>query len=136
MKRILVLFLVTLSLSYSISCSKGSDDDGCSETGLQFTSNPAVNSNQTPAPGPDFPLQINITQPLPSQGVNITVTAKPENPANAQPFFNQTKSSTTAANEFNITGTPAGVVAVVEITVTSKSCNTNKASGTYKYSRK
>jgi hypothetical protein len=133
MKKLLLLALVILAVyAASISCSKSS---GCTETGLGFTSSPAVNTVEPAAPGPDFPLTISLTQ-MPSAGATITVSARPENPANATPFYTETRTTTNAQNDFTITGTPQATASVVDITVTSKSCNTNKATGSYRYSRK
>ena len=133
MKKLLLFASIILAVyAVSVSCKKSS---GCSETGLGFTSTPAVNTVEPAGPGPDFPLRVNVTQ-LPAAGVTITVTAKPENPSSASPFYSETKTATTAQTDFTITGTPQGTASIVEITVTSKSCGTNKASGSYRYSRK
>lgn len=129
--------LLLIIVAISPACSKGSGSNTeCTETGLAFTSSPAVNSTETPAPGPDFPLTVTVTQPIPTAGVTIKVTAKPESPANSTAFFSTTKSTTTSVNNFTITGADVNVLNIVEITVTSNSCATNKASGTYKFSRK
>lgn len=133
MKKLLLFASVILAVyAVSISCKKSSS---CSETGIGFTSTPAVNTVEPAGPGPDFALRVNITQ-LPSAGATITVTARPENPANAAAFFTETRTVTSAQNDFTITGTPQSTASIVDITVTSKSCGTNKASGSYRYSRK
>jgi hypothetical protein len=78
---------------------------------------------------------VNVTG-IPSSGVTIDVSAKPENPASATPFYTETVTSTTASNDFIITETPLATSAIVTITVTSKTCTSNSKTGTYRYSRK
>ena len=135
MKSLSLIACLILFMGINSSCSKSGGGNGdCTETGLAFTSSPAVNSLEAPAPGPDFPLTVTVTEPLPSAGVEISVSAKPEAGGNA--FFTQTKSSNTSVNNFTITGTPQNAISIVTITVTSKSCATNKASGSYRYSMK
>lgn len=137
MKKLVVyLGLVMYTMMMAPACSKSGGGGGnCDEPAVKFTSSPALNSVETPATGPDFPLTVNVS-PLPDAGVTITVSAKPEAPASAANFFDQTISSTSAVNNFTITGTPLATSAIVTITVTSKGCSTNKSSGTYRYSRK
>lgn len=132
----LLSVLLILLLGITPACSKSGSGGGgaCTETGIGFTSSPAVNTTETPAPGPDFPLSVTVTN-LPSAGATISVSAKPE--AGGAAFFTQSKTAATSgATSFTITGAALNVVNVVEITVTSKSCATNKATGTYKFSRK
>ncbi len=140
MKNLALLGILLLTMVViSPSCSKGSGDRGntdCTETGLAFTSSPAVNTTETPAPGPDFPLTVTVTPPLPSAGVTIKITARPESPANSTAFYTTTKSTTTSVNDFTISGAALNVLNVVEITVTSNSCANNKATGSYKFTRK
>jgi hypothetical protein len=138
MKKLVVyLGIVLILFAVSESCSKsGGGGSGCDgEAALNFTSTPALNSTEPPAPGPDFGVTVKITN-LPAAGATIVVTAKPENPASATPFFTQTVNTTTSSTDVTITGTPLATSAIVSITVTSKSCATNTKNGTYRYSRK
>jgi hypothetical protein len=73
---------------------------------------------------------------MPSQGVSITVRARPESPANAAAFFTETRNSSQQVNNFTITNTPVNVASIVEITITSRSCSNNSITGSYRYSRK
>jgi hypothetical protein len=135
MKKLLVYFAVLLYfLIITPACSKSSSG-GCGEDAVNFTTTPAINSTEPPAPGPDFGLAVNVTN-IPSSGVTISVSAKPEDPASAAAFYSDTITSTTASNDFTITGTPLATSAIVTVTVTSKSCNSNSKTGTYRYSRK
>ena len=135
MKKLVVyLGIVLCFVAVSPACSKD-DDGGCGEEAVNFTSTPAINSTEPPAPGPDFGLTVNVTG-IPSAGVTIDVSAKPEDPATAEAFYTETVTSTTASNDFIITRTPLATSAIVTITVTSKSCTSNTKTGTYRYSRK
>jgi hypothetical protein len=136
-KPILLSLIVAAVLMGTLpSCGK-KGGGGCSEATITVTTLPAVGTNEPPAPGPDFPLTVNITAGLPSAGVTIEIKARPETPANASPFFTKTENNVTAAtNNFTILNTPVTTTCVVDITVTSKSCNTNKWTGSYRYSRK
>jgi len=74
---------------------------------------------------------------VPAVGVSIVVNARPETPAGAPIFFTQTHATVTnTTDNFTITGTPTGVICVVDITITSKNCSTNKWTGSYRYSKK
>jgi hypothetical protein len=125
-------------LFFTPACGKkggGGGGGGCSETALQATTIPGNGTTEPPAPGPDFPLQVTITAGMPAAGVTIQVKAHPD--GNATNFFSPSATSTTSAtSNFTITGTPAATSVVVDITVTSKSCATNKWTGSYRYSRK
>jgi hypothetical protein len=138
MKKPILLSLIVVSvMAVMSSCGGKGGGGGCSETAITVSTTPAVGTNEPPAPGPDFPLTVNISAGLPSAGVTIEIKARPETPANASPFFTKTENNVTSAtNNFTITNTPAGTTCVVDITVTSKSCNTNKWTGSYRYSRK
>jgi hypothetical protein len=130
------LFLPLVAAAFVLllqSCGKGGGG-GCSEPTMTVVTVPANGTVEPPAPGPDFPLQVNITANKPSAGVTIEVKAHPE--GNSTNFFTSTISSTNANNNFTITGTPAATTCVVDIVVTSKSCATNKVTLSYKYSRK
>ncbi len=137
MKKIVLLGLTTLFfLAVMPACKKGGGgNNNCSETALQVNTTPAINTTEPPAPGPNFPLQINITAGLPSAGVSIEVTAAPE--AGGANFFTQTLSDVkTAISNLSITNTPSTTPSIVKITITSKSCASNKWTGSYRYSKK
>jgi hypothetical protein len=118
-------------LPFLSGCGGGSKN--APEATLAVTTTPAINTTQAPAVGP-FTLNVTITSAMPAKGVTIAVTAAPDGTTNN--FFTTSKSTTTASNDFNITGTPVGVVSVVKITVTSNSTSTNTWSGSYRYSAK
>jgi hypothetical protein len=138
MKKIVLLSLTTLFfLAIMPACKKGGGggNNNCSETALQVNTTPANNSTEPAAPGPNFPLQVNITAGLPAAGVTIEVTAGPE--AGGAPFFTQTLPDVKAAiSNFSITNTPSTTPSIVKITITSKSCASNKWTGSYRYSKK
>lgn len=136
MKKIALLNLAILFLLATVpACSKGGGGNNCSETALQVSTTPANNSNEPAAPGPDFPLQVNITAGLPAAGVTIEVTAGAE--AGGTPFYaDKLDNVKTAISNFTITKTPPATACIVKITVTSKSCASNKWTGSYRYSRK
>ena len=133
MKQIIIAGLVLFCVVGS-ACKKSKGGDSCStEPALNVTMNPANNSTEPASPGPSFPLTVSITN-LSSSGGVITVNARPEN-SNTN-FFSESRNTTTATNNFTITGTPASTAAIVQVTVTSQSCNTNRFTGSYRYSRK
>lgn len=138
MKKIVLLSLTTLFfLAIMPACKKGGGggNNNCSETALQVNTTPANNSTEPAAPGPNFPLQVNITAGLPAAGVTIEVTAGPE--AGGANFFTQTLPDVkTAISNFSITNTPSTTPSIVRITITSKSCASNKWTGSYRYSKK
>lgn len=141
MKKMLAAALIVfVSLTITQCSDKGGDGpappDPCSETALAVTTTPPAGGTVTaPQVGADFPITINITAGFPAAGATINVIAK--NEANNTEFFNQTPATVTAGvNNITVTGTPAGVSAVVQVTVTSKNCATNKWTGTIRYSRK
>lgn len=139
MKKAALAGLAIISILFiAPACGKGGGGGGgggCTETALQVSTTPAINTTEAPAPGPDFPLTVNITGGMPTAGVTIQIKAHPD--GSTTNFFAPTATSTTnASNSFTITGTPAATNAVVDITVTSKSCATNKWTGSYRYSRK
>lgn len=135
MKKLLLPIVATIfSLTLLQGCSKGGGG-GCSEPAMTVTSSPANGSVEPPGVGPDFPLTVNITANKPAAGVTIEVKAHPE--GSATNFYQPAAVSVTGSSQtFTITGTPATVTSVVDITVTSKSCATNKVTLSYKYSKK
>lgn len=134
MKKIFLPLVAAAFVLFTMqNCSKGGGGGGCSETAMTATSTPANGTTEPPGVGPDFPLTVNITD-RPAAGVTIEIKAHPE--GSSTNFFTTSFSSTSNTNNFNITGTPAATACQVDITITSKSCNTNKVSLSYKYSRK
>ena len=131
----IVLFVLLLS-SVVLSCQKGGGSGSTpAETPLSVTTNPLANGHvEAPAPGPNFNVNVTITSPMPAGGVKIDVTARPD--GGSVNFFSQSKTSTTASNDFVITGATVSVISVATITVTSVNTPTNTYTGTYKFSRK
>jgi hypothetical protein len=129
------LFLAILSgaiLFLGTAC--GSKSKSTPEATLTVTTSPAIGTTAAPAPGP-FNLTVTITSAMPAKGVDIKVTAEPDGSTVA--FFSPPDLTTTqSVNNFSITGTPVGVVAVVNITVTSLSTPSNIFTGSYRYSAK
>ena len=139
MKKILIRVLALPIIIFGIaSCSDrgggGGGGGGNTEANLVITTNPPANSVQPAAPQTDFPLTVSITSAMPPQGVTIDVKAAPD--GSSTNFFTETRSSTSASNNFTITNTPVGVVCVVTVTVTSKTKATNTVTVSYRYSRK
>ena len=131
-KRGWQLFIIPAIIFSIWSCSdKGG---GGSEANLAVTLNPPANSTQPAIPQTTFPLTVSITSPMPSQGVTIDVKAAPD--GSTANFFSESRSSTTADNNFTITNTPVSVVCVTTVTVTSKTKATNTITLSYRYSRK
>jgi hypothetical protein len=137
MKRVLLQLFIVPAIIFGIgSCSdKGGGGGGSGdEANLVVTLNPPAGSTQPAAPQTDFPLTVSITSTMPPQGVTIDVKAAPD--GSATNFFTESRSSTTANNNFTITGTPTGVVCVTTVTVTSKTKATNTVTLSYRYTRK
>ena len=141
--RLLSLLMIS-SIVISYGCSNkgggggggGTPDPCVGQATVSATTVPAIGSSQTPAPGPDFPLTITLTN-VPTAGVSIVVNARPETPAGSAIFFTQTHATVTGTTDnFTITGTPATTICVVDITITSINCSTNKWTGSYRYSKK
>lgn len=125
------VLLVLISMPY---CKKKKTDSCATEATLVVSTTPANGTTELPAPGPTFPLVVSITSAIPASGVTIEVKARPD--ASSTTFFTETKTTSTKDNNFTITNTPNTVVCIVEITVTSKTCSTNKWTGSYRYSKK
>lgn len=134
MKKLLFPIVAAIfALTAVQSCSKGGGGGACNETTMTVVTDPA--SDQPPGVGPDFIVHVNITANKPQNGVTIEVKARQEGQSTF--FYNSGAISTTATNNnFTITGTPSTVTSIVEITVTSKTCATNKVTKTYRYSKK
>jgi hypothetical protein len=136
MKKLTLIVVAAALMSVTMqSCGKGGGGGGCSEPAMTVVTVPANGTVEPPAPGPDFPLQVNITGNKPSAGVTIEIKAHPEG-SNTNFFAPAATSTTSTNNNFTITGTPQTVICQVDIVVTSKSCATNKVTLSYKYSRK
>jgi hypothetical protein len=137
MKKIILLGLaVLLAIAVTESCKKkkdGGSNDRCGESEIKVATIPATGTVDPPAPGTSFPLIVNI-ESMPASGASIAVTAKAE--GNATAYFTDTLKVATTSNSFQINNTPAGVTCVVSVTVTSKTCNTNQWTGSYRYSAK
>jgi hypothetical protein len=71
---------------------------------------------------------------MPVSGVSITVNAKQD--GSSTTYFTETRDNALASNSFQITSTPAGVTCIVDVIITSKTCNTNQWKGSYRYSAK
>mgnify|MGYP006365074389 FL=1 len=113
----------------------GSDPEPPVEENLAITANPAINGQQeSPAPGPNFPLSVTVTSKMPPQGVTVEVVAKEEGSSSG--FYSDTKTTSSSVSNFVITNTPATVSCRVTVTVTSISKPANKATGFYFYSKK
>jgi hypothetical protein len=137
MKQIILFgWAVFFLLAVTPACKKKKDGGGCGEATIKVTTSPANGTVDPPSMGPTFPVIVNITEGMPSSGVTIEVKARPD-ANNSTPFFTETRQNiTTTNNNFTITGTPAGTSCIVDITVTSRSCNTNKWTGGYRFSSK
>ncbi len=129
-----VLFIIVVAIIFCTWSCSDKGGGGGSEANLAVTLNPPANSTQPAIPQTTFPLTVSITSPMPSQGVTIDVKAAPD--GSTATFFSESRSSTTADNNFTITGTPASVVCVTTVTVTSKTKATNTITLSYRYSRK
>lgn len=138
-KLIAAALLLCASLTVTQCSDKGGDEptppNPCSETALAVTTTPAINTTAPAQIGADFPVTINITAGFPAAGATLDVTAKNE-AGNAQFFTSSTSLTTGGVHNITITGTPSNITAVVQVTVTSKNCATNKWTGTFRYIRK
>lgn len=138
MKKIIAALLIAATTLIIIpSCSKGGDSGGGgnNEANLQVEITPTNGSTEAPAVGPDFPLKVEVKSTMPASGVKIDISAKKDGSADPA-FFTKSSNSSTAQNNFTITGTPATVICVVNVTVTSLSKPSNTWSGSYRYSKK
>ena len=135
--RLLSLFLVSTIL-VSSGCKKsggGGGGGGTTEANLVVTTNPPNGSVQAPSNGP-FDLTVTITSTMPPSGVKIEINARKDDGTNPPPFFTSTNNTTSAVNNYTITGTPVATQCIVDIKVTSLTKSTNTWSGSYRYSRK
>jgi hypothetical protein len=136
MKKIVGFSVIAMMLFTGMTaCKKGGGGGGaCSEPALAVTTTPANNTTEAPAAGVTFPVMVNITGNLPASGATIDIKARPE--ASNTAFYSESRLATAAISNFTITNTPLAVPSIVEITITSKSCATNKWTGSFRYSRK
>jgi hypothetical protein len=117
----------------AVACGKGGGSTP--EATLAVTTTPASGSTQAAAPGPTFALNVTVTSTLPPKGVTIAISAYVDGQSNS-PFFTNSASSTSASNNYTITGTPSQETCVVSITVTSNTSSSNTWTGSYRYSMK
>lgn len=138
MKKILFFVFVSTALVFGLggSCKKSSTPPPSGEATLVAILSPPAGSVQPPAPQTNFPVSVLITSTMPSQGVQIDVSAKKDDGSGAGPFFTDTKTTSSPTANFDITGTPVSVVCIAEVTVTSKTNANNKWTGSFRYSRK
>lgn len=135
MKKTLLLWLAVIMIIVAMPYCKKKKTDSCSsESTLAVTTTPANGTTELPAPGPGFPLKVSISSVIPASGVTIEVKARPD--GSPTTFFTESRTSSSKDNDFTITGAPGTVVCIVEITVTSKTCSTNKWTGSYRFSKK
>jgi hypothetical protein len=135
MKRVpFILLLSMIVFSVTPACKKSSGG-GTAEASLVVEITPAAGTTEAPAPGPDFPLKVEVKSTMPPSGVKIEVTAKKDGSADPA-FFTSSKNSSASQNNYTITGTPATVICIVSVTVTSLSKASNVWTGSYRYSKK
>lgn len=137
MKKIILFGLALIFvLAATESCKKKKDGGtgGCGEPAVKASTIPNSGTVDPPQPGTSFPLIVNIDA-MPPSGASVIVTAKLE--SGGAPYYKDTLANATAANNFTITNTPTGSqTCIVNVTVTSKTCNTNQWTGSYRYSAK
>ena len=121
-------------LVISGSCKKGNGGGGGGVNTIDIETSPASGSVLAAAPGPTFPLVVTIKSTMPSGGVKIDVSARPD--GSATPFYSTSITSTGAVNNFTILNTPSAVVCVVDVTVTAVTNTSVRATASYKFSRK
>jgi hypothetical protein len=138
MKKLSIVLLVcALAVMVMPACKKNKDGGGgTNEVNLVVETTPNNGATEAPAPGPDFPLKVEIKSTMPPSGVKIEVSARQDG-STAAPFFSTSSNTTSASNNnFTITNTPKTVICVVDVKVTSISKPTNVWTGSYKYSKK
>jgi hypothetical protein len=130
-----VLLLLAAVFAITPACKKSGGGGGTTEANLVVETTPANGSTQAAAPGPNFPLKIEIKSTMPASGVKIEISAKKDGSSDPA-FFTSSNNSTAPQNNYSITGTPANVMCIVSITVTSLSKPSNVWTGSYRYSSK
>jgi hypothetical protein len=103
------------------------------EPSLTVTMNPANGTVEAPSLAP-FKLNVTITSTMPAAGVTISVIATKD--GSATTFFSDSKSTSTASNDFTITGQALGDLNAVTVTVKSNSKSSNTWTGGYKFTQK
>src|SRR4026209_2973466 len=128
MKQVLIFVFVCTALVFGLggSCKKGSTPPPSGEATLVVVISPPAGSVQPPAPQTDFPVSVLITSTMPSQGVQIDVSAKKDDGSGDPAFFTDTKTTSSPTANFDITGTPVSIVCIATVTVTSKTNANNK----------
>ena len=130
-KSFYILFSVCFLLMLAVgACDKPKQN----VSSITIETSPPSGSNLAPAPGPDFPLIVTVTSAMPSSGVKIDVTARAEGSTNT--FFNTSTNTSNKISNFVITGAPQGVTSIVEVTVTSLSDASVRATSTYRFAKK
>lgn len=135
-KAFLVIAIITTAFITLPACKKNKGGGGgTTEANLVVETTPANGSVQPAAPGPDFPLKVEIKSTMPASGVKIEISAKKEGSSDPA-YFTASPNSSTAVNNFTITSTPKNVTCLVDIKVTSISKPSNVWTGSYRYSAK
>lgn len=134
-RRFLLGVILAVTTMFTLPACGGKDSPSPAEENLVITGNPALNGQQeSPAPGPTFPLAVTVTSKMPPQGVKVAVTATPEGSTTS--FYTDTKTTSSAVSNFVITNTPKSVSCRVTVTVTSVSKASNTVTAFYLYSMK
>jgi len=135
--RTTILGAVTALLLSTVFVSCGGKGGGSTtpEASLVVTTTPANGKNLAAAPGPTFPLIVQITSVMPPKGVTISINATIDG-STAAAYYTFSGSSTTAINNYVITDTPSQQTCLVTITVTSNTLSTNVWTGSYTYAMK
>ncbi|MDO6434387.1 hypothetical protein Q4E93_27495 [Flavitalea sp. BT771] len=128
-KGILALLIIAL-VPMVWGCGGGKSTP---EATLAVTMNPANGTVVAPALAP-FNLNVTITSTMPAAGVTISVAAAKD--GSSTTFFSTSKSTTTASNDFTITGQALGDLNVVTVTVKSNSTPSNTWTGSYRFTQK
>ena len=116
-----------------IGCKKNMSTGTNEESKLLVELTPPNASTQSPQWGPDFPLKIIVASPIPSKGVNISVSAAQEGTTNY--YYTKYLNTDQPQTNLKITGTPGDVTCVVQVIVTSVTDTFNKWTGSYRYSK-
>jgi YbbR domain-containing protein len=114
---------------------------GCGGGGGKSTPEPSLAVTMTPANGTvvapalaPFNLNVTITSTMPAAGVTISVIATKD--GSSTTFFSNSKSTTTASNDYTITGQTLGDLNVVTVTVKSNNTPSNTWTGSYRFTQK
>src|SRR5687768_10112600 len=109
MRRVLIFVFVSAALVFGLAGSCGKDSDPNPDPGeanLQVTLTPPNGSTQPAAPQATFPLTVTVTSTMPSQGVQIDVSAKKDDGSADPAFFTASLSTSNPVSNFTITNTP------------------------------